>query len=158
MPINKELISPFVDSAISVLKTMAQIDAVASEPSFKEGHLTWGDVTGLIGLTNDSTQGNMSISFDKSCVLKIVSNMLMEQFEQINDDVVDAVGEITNMICGGTKKNLAEIGLSLSMTTPTVITGKDVSVTSMCKTPVISILFRTDSGCFVIESSLTELK
>ncbi len=95
-----------VDAVLNVLKTMAQTDAQAGAPTVKADKTSKGDVTGLIGMAGEKAKGSIAVSFSSSCILKVVSNMLMEEFAEINDEVTDAVGEITNMVSGGARKTL----------------------------------------------------
>lgn len=155
---NVELINPFVKSAVNVLKTMAQAEPVPGKPYLKEGNLTWGVVTGLIGMAGDDVTGNMVVSFDEQAILGIVSKMLMEEFKSLTPDVVDAVGEITNMISGGAKKELSELGFSFNMATPIMITGKSVELSQLSKAPIVVLPFSTDAGQFVIEANLAKVK
>lgn len=152
------LLNPFVGSALNVLKVMAHVDATPGRPEIKEGNVAWGDVSGLIGLAGQGVNGNMIISFDRACILEIVSKMLMEQFLEINDEVIDAVGELTNMICGGTKQALAEQGYQISMATPIMMTGKDIRLSQLSKGPRISIPFSTAAGQFVVEANIERTK
>ncbi len=153
---NVELINPFIAATVNVLKTMARTDPKHGTPSIKQGSKTWGDVTGLIGMAGDGVCGSLIISFDEPCILKIVSNMLMEDFKEINNDVLDAVGEITNMISGGTKSALSEKGYNFNMATPMMITGKNISLSQLSKTPVITVPFTTEAGQFVVEAHISK--
>ena len=60
-------------------------------------------VSGIIGMTG-SARGSLALSFSANSILKIVSNMLGENYKEINGEVRDAVGEITNMISGVARK------------------------------------------------------
>jgi chemotaxis protein CheX len=149
-----ELINPFVNVTLEILRTMAQTEAKVGTPSLKKGNTSWGEVTGLIGMAGDTISGNMLISFDRPCILSIVSKMLMEPFEELGPDVVDAVGEITNMICGGVKRQLSEQGMSFSMASPIMLSGKDIEIAQLSKAPVLQIPFTTEAGGFVVEANL----
>jgi chemotaxis protein CheX len=81
--------------------------------------------------------------------------MLMEPpKEKIDEEVVDAVGELTNMICGGAKAQLAKMNLKFNLATPTMVVGKGVEITHYSDAPTIVIPFKTESGDFVIEANL----
>lgn len=149
------LINPFIQSTISVLKTMTQTNPTPGTPFIKKDSKTWGVVTGVIGMAGDRMSGNLLISFNQPCILDIVSKMLMEEFKEITPDVTDAVGEITNMITGGTKNLLSELGFSFDMATPMIITGKDIELKQQTKTPVVVVPFTTSAGEFVIEANLS---
>jgi len=143
-------INPFLTGTISVLKTMAFIEARPGKPYLKKDNLARGDVSGIIGLTGSAT-GSMAISFSKGAILKIVSNMLGEEFKELDDDIIDAVGEITNMISGVSRKELETIGLTVLAAIPTVVTGKDHSIKHVLGGPSLVIPFETDDGSFVVD-------
>jgi chemotaxis protein CheX len=153
-----EFINPFIESTLNVLSTMAQTKATAGAPALKQNKTTWGEVSGVIGMAGHNISGNMIISFDEPCILSIVSKMLMEEFKEITPDVVDAVGEITNMITGGTKKLLSAQGFSFEMAIPITIKGKGIELSQLSSAPIISIPFKTDSGTFVVEANLSPRK
>lgn len=144
------LVNPFIDATRSVLGTMASTNAEAGKPYMKNDQIAQGDVSGVIGLTG-KTRGTVSISFTEDCILSIVSNMLGEEMMELNNDIKDAVGEITNMITGQARQKLEEMGMSLKAAIPTVITGKNHTITHITVAPVMAIPFTTDNGKFTIE-------
>lgn len=149
-----QLINPFVEATIDVLSTMAQTSPKPGKPAIKKDTRTWGVVTGLIGMAGKEVSGNLVLSFDEPCILDIVSKMLMEPFTQMSHEIVDAVGEITNMISGGTKKRLGEKGFSFDMATPVMLMGSNIEMTQLTRTPVLTIPFATEKGQFVLEANL----
>jgi chemotaxis protein CheX len=80
--------------------------------------------------------------------------MFGEEMTEVNDEIADAVGELTNMISGQARKNLEEIGKKYQAAIPSVVTGKSHKLESMTKGPQIAIPFKTDFGSFTIEVSL----
>jgi len=149
------LITPFIEATLHVLETMASTKAEAGKPYLKKDQVARGDVSGVIGMTGE-TRGTISISFSEASILPIVSNMLGEEMKEMNEEIKDAVGEITNMISGQARKRLDEQGRSLKAAIPTVIMGKDHSITHMTTYPIIAIPFSTDNGEFTIEVCFEE--
>lgn len=151
-----EFINPFLLSAKNVIETMCQMQVAPQKPSLKTNKLTYGDVTGVVGMTSGKISGCMILSFEKKCILQIVANMLMEDpKKQIDDDIVDAVGELTNMICGGAKSQLSKLDQTFDMSTPSMVIGKGVALQYYSNSPTLVIPFGTDSGAFVVEANLT---
>lgn len=148
------ILNPFVEATVNVIKTMAQTNPTPDKAFVKKDNLSWGNVTGIIGIAGPKVSGNLVISFDEPCILDIVSKMLMETFTSITPDVVDAVGEITNMISGGTKSTLSKEGFSFEMATPLMITGQNVELKQLAKSPIIVVPFKTEAGKFVLEVNL----
>lgn len=150
-----EYLNPFVRATRNVLETMAQTKLAGQKPYLKEGVATYGDVTGIIGMASETVEGSMTISFPAACILQIVSRMLMEEPKaEIDNDIVDAVGEITNMICGGAKAEFGKLGLSFNLATPTMVTGKGVEIHHHANVPIIVLPFQADCGTFVLEANL----
>ena len=150
-----EFINPFLQATKNVLETMAQTPVTAKKPALKEGKTSYGEVTGIIGMTSEEITGSMIVSFTEKCILKVVANMLMEEPKaKIDDEVVDAVGELTNMICGGAKALLAKLDHKFDLATPTMVVGKGVEISYYSDAPTIVIPFETEAGAFVVEANL----
>jgi len=152
---NVEFINPFLQSTKNVVETMCQMQVTPLKPILKTDKATFGEVTGIVGMTSHMMKGYMVLSFEKKCILRIVANMLMEDPKKVVDaDVVDAVGELTNMICGGAKAQLSKMDQTFDMERPTMVIGKGIDLEYYNEGPTIVIPFKTDSGTFVVEASL----
>ena len=154
---NVRFINPFLEGTISVLKTMAFVEPVAGKPYLKKNYVARGDISGIIGFTGEA-RGSLALSFSESCILRIVSNMLGEEICNINDDIKDAVGEITNMVSGVARKHLEGDGFNISAAIPTVVGGKDHSILHVLGGPSIIIPFEIAAGPFVVDVCLGESK
>ncbi len=150
MNMKAEFINPFLEATISVLKTMAFLDAVPGKAHIKKGISSTGDVSGIVGLTGEA-EGSLCITFSKECILFIISQMLGEKQKDINEDVKDAVGELTNMISGDSRRRLGEVGLNFQGSLPSVVSGPGHEVKHITKGPILSIPFTTRSGNFAVE-------
>ncbi len=148
-----KIINPFINATLNVLETMAFIKPEAGKPYLKKGDFAQGDVSGIIRFTGESN-GTVSVTFNKLCILKIVSNMFGEEMKEINNEIEDAVGELTNMISGQARKELEGIGKVFHGAIPLVVTGKKHKIMPMTKGQKIAIPFRTDSGDFTVEVAL----
>ncbi len=148
-----ELINPFINSTINVLETMAFMKCKAGKPYLKKDDVAQGDVSGVMGITGDAN-GTIAVTFDESSILKIVSNMFGEDMKELNHEVADAVGELTNMISGQARRELEEKGKVFEAAIPSVITGKNHQITHYTDGPKIAIPFITDDGSFTIEVCL----
>ncbi len=115
-----------------------------------------GDITGIIGLTGEQN-GSLAVSFSESCALKIVENMVGEKYDKLNQEVADAVGELTNMISGDARAQLQKLGFNFSAAIPTIVRGKDHSIRHIPQGgTTLMIPFTTDDGDFYIEASFSE--
>jgi chemotaxis protein CheX len=150
-----KVVNPFIEATLNVLETMASTKAEAGKPYLKEDQVARGDVSAILGLTGEA-KGTISVSFSEKSILSIVSNMFGEEMKELNEEIEDAVGEITNMISGQARKKLEEQGKSFKAAIPTVIMGKNHTITHITKHPIIAIPFNTDNGEFTIELCFEE--
>src|SRR5712692_11999303 len=150
-------INPFLEAAVNVLQTMAFTEMQVGKPFFKgKTPLSEGDVTGIVGLTGDKN-GSLAVSFSEAAILQVVSNMFGEACKEMNDDVRDAVGEITNMICGDARRILAEQGYQFQGAIPTVVDGKNHRIGHAFPGPVLVIPFTIgEAGVFCLEVCFAE--
>ena len=153
MNMKAEFINPFLEATISVLKTMAFLEAIPGKPSMKKGNSSVGDVSGIVGITGE-VEGSLCITFSKECILFIISQMLGAQLKDINEEVKDAVGELTNMISGDSRRRLQELGHVFQGAIPSVISGKGHEVKHITKGPILVIPFSTEAGAFTVEVCL----
>lgn len=145
-----EMAKPFVQATKHVLSTMAMVDPVPGKPYVKKDNTAAGDVSAIVGLTGDK-HGSISISFSKKCAVAIVKNMLGDDIQDIVQDAKDAVGEITNMISGQARAGLAQLGLTMQASTPTVVFGDNHTISHVSSGPVVAIPFTTPQGDFTLE-------
>jgi chemotaxis protein CheX len=150
-------INPFLEGTVSVLKTMAMTEPIAGKPYLKKDNQAKGDVSGIIGFTG-SARGSLAISFSKAAILRIVANMVGENYSDINGDVRDAVGEITNMISGVARKNLEAQGMNIQAAIPTIISGENHAILHVLGGPSIIIPFNTNAGPFYVDICLNMQK
>jgi chemotaxis protein CheX len=148
-----ELVPICITSTQQTLSMMAATETVLRGVQVVNNKKSWGDVTGFLGLTGSGCRGNLTISFSESALLEIVSKLLMDDFTELNDDVIDAVGELTNMISGTVKKTLLDAGFKIEMSSPVVLQGKGIPFSQGSGGEVQQILFETKAGDFVVQVS-----
>lgn len=107
-----------------------------------------GEVSSVIDIRSKYFKGYLTVSFDKSSFLELVSSMLMEPQTEITPDNQDAVGEINNIIFGNAKSEITSYGVE--MTVPKVIMGKDQTIPTLPGAAGMLIPFATDAGEFYL--------
>jgi chemotaxis protein CheX len=147
-----EYINPFITAVIKTLETMVGCKVTRQSPTIKRESRTLYPISGTIGLSG-TVIGTCVVTMSEELALKSASVMLMEEQKNLNDDVYDAVGELTNMIAGNAKAQLEEYHLSLSL--PNVIRGTDVELLFPANCQPISIPFKTDFGPLAVEIGFT---
>lgn len=153
---NTDFINPFLNATLHVLKVQASIEAQPQKIYLKKnGESLTGDISGLIGIVSDSFNGSVVISFPEKTFLNIMSGMLGETFTELSKDILDGAGEITNMIFGQAKTVLNEKGYGIKIAIPSVISGKNHSLSAMTNGPIVVIPFESAAGKFFVEICLS---
>lgn len=145
-----KFINPFLQGTIEVLNKMTFTEPRPGKVYLKENNLAAGDVSGIIGITGDAV-GSLAISFSESCICHVVNRMLGESYATANQEVFDAVGEITNMISGVARTYMEKDGMKVFAAIPSVVFGKDHTINHILDAPSIVIPFSTDRGEFVVD-------
>lgn len=143
-----DYINPFIAAMRHVFKTMLGCELRRGQLELLRRDSPQHEVSGVIGLSGRAV-GTVVLSFSKPVALKAASTMLMSDMEDLNDDVLDAVGELTNMVAGGAKAKLEQYRLQLSL--PSVVTGKGHAVHFPSEVTPIGIPFETDWGMLTLE-------
>ncbi len=114
-----------LDGAKEVFETMVFMDLEeSSEPSLQiEGDSLQGSIT-----FSNSIEGCLTIRCGMPCARVVASNMLgLDASEEIADEeVCDAIGEITNMVMGSVKSRVAVNTGELQVSIPTVVCGQNL--------------------------------
>jgi len=153
---NVEFINPFLTSLLNVMSTMAQMELVPEKPSLKKSDVARGDVSGLIGMVSEQAKGSLSITFDAALAIATMKGMVGEGPDEVNEEITDLVGEITNMVTGGAKRMLSEKGIEFDMATPMVVSGKEHTIHHKAKGPVVIIPLGSEHGKAYIEFSFDD--
>ena len=148
-----EFINPFVSAVSKTFEMMVNLKVTRSAPVLKENQRTLYPVSGIIGLTG-SLVGTVILTMSEPLALKVASAMLMDDLKTVDTDVLDAIGELTNMIAGNAKAQLEEYKLSLSL--PNVIYGADMEVYFPEQSQPITIPFETEIGPFAIDVGFSD--
>lgn len=156
--IDINFVNPFLAATLHVLKVQAQVEATPGKVYLKKDNPTTlsGDVSGVIGIVSETFNGTVVISFPEETFLKVMSNMLGEEYTELSKDILDGAGEITNMIFGQAKITLNERGYGIKIALPTVVSGKGHTMQGTTKNgPTVVIPFTSPAGSFFVEITLS---
>ena len=148
-----EYINPFLSAAVSVFNTMLGATLSRGEPFLKNGSQPNHEVSGMIGLSGKA-KGMVVLSMSREAALGAAGTLLGEEQKEINADVADAVGELTNMVAGAAKAQLDHLNMSVGL--PTVITGKAHCIEFPRNTTPICIPFESKWGPVAVEVGILE--
>jgi chemotaxis protein CheX len=124
-----ELVEMIEAATLEVFQTMLNMEISPGEAAAKlEGDASSGLVS-LIGLAGPWV-GTGCLACTGRLACRLSSQFLGTPVDSVNDEVLDAVGEITNMIVGNVKTVLEEKAGPMGLSTPTVIFGRNFQMRS----------------------------
>jgi chemotaxis protein CheX len=122
---HEDLVRIIQIASSDVFTTMLALDPEPREAFVSTGaSSTNNGVVSLIGLTG-SWAGTGSISCTAPMACRLASQLMMSEYDAVDDDVLDAMAEVTNMIIGNVKTTLEETVGPLGLSIPTVIHGRN---------------------------------
>ncbi|WP_122644067.1 bacteriohemerythrin [Luxibacter massiliensis] len=140
----------FSSSAIDVINTMAGIDLGTARQEVVAGRPIQGDVfieLPFIGALN----GKAIFGFSKELALSLVSTMTMMEYHELDELVLSALCELTNISCGNVAGRLAGQGILCDIKPPVIKEKKDY-----IQNPVTGIYIDTGVGGLEVVAMLNE--
>ncbi|MGL4594453.1 MAG: chemotaxis protein CheX [Thermoguttaceae bacterium] len=143
LSINTIIVDSIVQSVFSCLKMCnrsVRVTGISKIPI----QLQSAPVTGMIG-ANGKCTGFISVTMPTHVAKETVSGLTMEECKEINAQVIDGIGEITNIIAGGIKSRLYDTSWSInSITVPSVILGNNYHISYSKGIEYYGITFELD--------------
>jgi len=140
-----------VDQALTMCDTSVRCVAVSSVPARDPG-----TITGMIGV-HGQVSGFITVNMAEMVATAAVGGLLQDHFTSINVQVIDGVGEMTNLIAGGIKKCLAGTPWAFShVTVPSVIVGQNYQIAYSRGLEYLCVTFehRNDSAVMLTDRML----
>lgn len=120
-------VEPFVEVTVSTFKEFVGVDVTPRHPHFvdPEKGMEW-DISAVIGLSG-AVKGAVIVSMKTELAVKLTDLLAGPDHTEIDADVVDAIGEINNIIAGNIKPKVPN-GDRIVISIPTIIKGKEHSI------------------------------
>ena len=113
-------------AVVDVFEKMAGSEVTHGEPFDLVEVKPLGDISVIIGFSGSNVQGTFVLHYNKEMALYLAEKIFMIESQEIDADVLDAVGEVTNMISGKIKTDVVNSGEvpEFNITVPTIILGQ----------------------------------
>ena len=98
-----------------------------------------------MGLTGDK-KGSVCASFSERDAILAYKALMGDDQDTINPEVIDAIGELTNIIAGQARKEFEKAGINLKAAIPNVVVGRGVDLHFISKVPIVSLPFSFSSA------------
>lgn len=150
---HSELVSPFEWSVRNVFETMLNLRVETGTPYLAPKDDTAYDVSGIISMGGD-VEGAMVLGYPMEVAKRVAGQLMGAEPDPAKDDFADAVGELSNMVCGGAKAKLA--GKKVVIGCPSVVVGTGHQLRKRSDSVSIVIPCSSDCGEFSLEITVRE--
>ncbi len=148
MSIEIDYINPVIGALEEAFETMLGHKIQRTGLGLMENNCALHPVSGIIGVSGKAV-GTIVLSMSHVVAQKAAGTMLMTDVNDTDDDVLDAVGELTNMVAGGAKAKLEAFSLQMSL--PNVLCGDNCRLHFPANSHPIMIPFKCDWGALALE-------
>jgi len=120
-------VEAFVEVTVNTFSEFVGVEISPKHPHFldPEKGFEW-DISAVIGLSG-AVRGAVIISMKTDLAIKLTDLLTGTEHTEIDADVVDAIGEINNIIAGNIKPKIPN-GEKIVISIPTIIKGKEHSI------------------------------
>ena len=119
-----KLLQVVQETTATVFATMLGVTVTPLQISLeKQSTVSNAGLAAMVGMAGP-VSGSGCLAMSKSLGCYAASRFLMAEYPEVNDDVLDAVAEITNMIVGALKTALEEDLGPMGLSIPTVVFGE----------------------------------
>jgi chemotaxis protein CheX len=148
-------IEPFIEATVGMFHDMLGMEPEYLTPYLlnKDIKQDW-DISGIIGIGGDA-KGVVVISFSSELAAEITSALVGRKVNGDDPDVVDAVGELVNIIAGNAKKGLEQYRLNISL--PSIVRGFEHRVVWQSDISIVGIPFKVSAGKFHLSVGLENI-
>lgn len=127
---NAEYINPFINVSINLIDMVCNVKANRGQLYLKNSPFYTQHVIIIIGIAGEF-KGQVFFSMDEATACKIASAMMMGMEVAALDEMSkSAIAELGNMIMGNVSTEFYNNGIKIDITTPTVLVGTDMSVST----------------------------
>lgn len=143
-------INPFIKASIQLFEKYMGLNITYDKPFLNPDRDHLQDVSAIIGLAGEA-KGAIVLSFSRESAIAIISKLTRTKYIALSKEVIDGVGELTNIIAGNAKKDLEEYRIEISL--PGVVTGSNYRINWPKDIPVITIPYHSEIGDFTLNVS-----
>lgn len=153
--LDESLVSTAMKGVQNAFTNLFGVTAKAGKYSIETESRAKGDVSGILGMIQDRVEATLVLTFEKNTIFALLERMYGKPFSEIDHSVRQGVGELTNIIYAGVKKDLNDKGHKFKMSIPSVIIGANHTVYNIHDGKTLVIPFSVDgAGEFFVEITL----
>ena len=125
-----QVVNRYVQSALNVISKETGVPAVRGGLLLEGNPYTTEDVTAVIGVSG-MLSGSLYLSMSEPVALKLISAIIGQDVDQLDDLAQSGIAEMANVIAGTAGIDLAEEGIQTTINPPLVLVGRGARLSTV---------------------------
>lgn len=148
-----DLIEPISYSTLKVFSEFLKLEIREKSVNIRDRLLPRFEVSVLLDIFFNDIDGKVILNLSKKLALRIYEILLDETATDFNNEVKDAIAEITNMITGNAKSEFENHGIYYKISTPVVLESREGVMIYARNMKFLSSVYWTSEGFFDLSFS-----
>jgi chemotaxis protein CheX len=148
-----DLIEPISYAALKVFSELLKLDIREKSVTHREKLIPRFEISVLLDIFFAEIEGKVILNLSKRLALRIYEILLDERVEEFNNEVKDAIAEVTNMITGNAKSEFEKHGIYYKISTPLVLESRKGVIIYARNMEFLSSVYWTNEGFFDLSFS-----
>lgn len=149
-----EFINPFVESSVEIIEEVSGAKVERQEIVLRNKITKISGIAAIIGVIGEA-DGRLLFDMTEETALNVASAMNDEKLTEMNTLTRETLTELANMITGKAITKLHAMGFKFKMTPPSLVTGRDMSITDL-GVEVLVVPLKTSLGEIEVNIALKE--
>ncbi len=124
--LNSKVLLSLSNGISETLKMMTGLKCTFDKPFANVNWKTTFEVSVMLQLKSPPFTGQIRLHFDRKCIVLLYEKFSGQAVAESSDDLLDCVGELSNMCYGFAKTKLNEVGMKLNMSIPKAMNAADL--------------------------------
>jgi len=151
---NAQQINPFIEATCQVFQTMLQCEPSRGKMRVADQPNEQGGLTALISLSGDM-RGAVAVTFPVETARSVAQRLAQTEDDIENEELIDALGEVANMISGCAKAKFD--GMDITIGLPTVVRGETFCLDHPKNSVTLVVPFTSELGAFKLNVTFSKL-
>lgn len=148
-----DLLEPISYSALRVFTEYLKLEIREKSVTSRDQLLPRFEISIILDIFFQECEGKVILNLSKKLALKIYELLLNEKAEDFNNEVKDAIAELTNMITGNAKSEFEKSGIYYKISTPVVLESREGVLIYARNMKFLSSVYWTSEGFFDLSFS-----
>lgn len=125
-----QVVNRYAQSALNVISKETGMPVSRGSDIVEGNPYTTEDVTAVIGVSG-MLRGSIYLSMSEPTALKLISSIIGQDVDELDDLGQSGIAEIANVIAGAAGINLAEEGIATTINPPLVLVGRGARLSTV---------------------------